>query len=57
MTAQARYDNAAYYSAVRCPVHGRVVAIVDGKLAGRCDGCVVEVALGFKRLKRMRGRA
>ena len=52
MTAATRYENAPFYSAVRCPVHQQVVAVIDGKLAGKCDGCAADAARAIRKLGR-----
>lgn len=59
LSEAARYDNArlSLYDVARCPVHKLAVAMLDGKLSGRCDGCATEAAIGLRRLKRMRSRA
>lgn len=49
-----RTPNRAPVSFVRCPVHGRKVGLDgEGRLLGRCDGCVTEAVQGLKRLKGM----
>jgi hypothetical protein len=46
--------NRAPVGFARCPVHGRKVGLDgEGRLLGRCDGCVTEAVQGLKRLRRM----
>lgn len=59
LSEATRYRNArlSLYDVARCPVHLQTVAMLDGKLAGVCDGCILEAAQGLRRLKKMRSRA
>lgn len=59
LSEATRYHNArlSLYDVCRCPVHLQAVAMLDGKLSGKCDACCAEAALGLRRLKKMRSRA
>lgn len=44
LAREAERSEASMYATVRCPVHRRIVSVVDGRIQGRCDECCREAA-------------